>query len=69
MCRSSVTPPPQQTLFGQKLKWPSSSFSSSSSSSSTPVKEAFRRRLLPGIKVRYIEDVTHFLRSVFFVVY
>lgn len=45
-----------QVLYGQKLKWPSSA-------SGGGVKEAFRRRLLPGIRVRYIDDPAHLLRG------
>lgn len=56
---NTTNTPPLQVLFGQKLKWPSSSISAANGA----IKEAFRRRLLPGVHVRYIDDPSHLLRG------
>jgi hypothetical protein len=47
---------PLQVLFSQKLKW-------APSSAGQDIKESFRRRLLPGIEVRYITEPSHVLKG------
>ncbi|KAM3568640.1 hypothetical protein VYU27_009242 [Nannochloropsis oceanica] len=47
---------PNKVLFSQKLKW-------APSSAGQDIKESFRRRLLPGIEVRYITEPSHVLKG------